>query len=252
MVHLEEGQAQHLAQEELRVMTYSRRNSAAEQQEACQKAQQITAICGQFHLTLDPIDWQQFGMWAPVKVNTIEIASLLDLGQRDREDLLRQVQIKLFAHAALETLHSRPGLKAFLWSPVDVVQPQAFLSLWVITLETDERIPIVESIRNGQRAYEPYQFDGHDGQQLAKLFGPVHEGEYSLGDTVTIKERERHYSGQIMYIIPPGKMYTSRTFASRGYHTVSGTASTNDVVARYLVDCNDGFPHIVHRLQVIK
>ena len=92
-------------------MTYSRRNSVDEQQEACQKAKQIAAICGQFHITLDPIDWQQFGMWAPVKVNTIEIASLLDLGQRDSDDILRQVQIKLFAHAALETLRSRPGLK---------------------------------------------------------------------------------------------------------------------------------------------
>ena len=38
-------------------MTYSRRNSVDEQQEACQKAKQITAICGQFQITLDPIDW---------------------------------------------------------------------------------------------------------------------------------------------------------------------------------------------------
>jgi len=149
-------------------MTYSRRNSVDEQQEACQKARQITAICGQFHITLDPIDWQQFGMWAPVKVNNIEIASLLDLGQRESEDILRQVQIKLFARAALETLHSRLCHKALMWTPVDVVQPQAFLSLWIITLETDERIPIIESIRNGQRVYEHYQFDGDDGQ-LAKL-----------------------------------------------------------------------------------
>ena len=233
-------------------MTYSHRNSADEQQEACQKAKQITALCGQFQITLDPIDWQQFGMWAPVKVNTIEIASLLDLRKRESEDILRQVQIKLFAHAALETLHARRGLKACMWSPVEVVQPQAFLSLWVITLETDERIPIVESISNGQRVYEPYQFDGHDYQQLAQLFGPVQEGEYALGDTVTIKERERHYSGEIMYIMPLGKMDTRRTFASRAYQTLSGTASTNDVLSRYLVDCNDGFPHIVHWSQVIQ
>src|SRR5260370_37802552 len=166
--------------EELHVMTYSRRNSADEQQEACQKARQITEICGQFHITLDPIDWQQFGMWAPVKVNNIEIASLLDLRQRDSDDILRQVQIKLFAHAALETLHSRLGLKALMWSPVAVVQRQAFLNLWIITLETDERIPIIESIKNGQRVYEHYQFDGHNGQQLAKLFGPACEGEYHL------------------------------------------------------------------------
>ncbi|MDQ6661403.1 MAG: hypothetical protein M3Z24_10605 [Chloroflexota bacterium] len=233
-------------------MVYSRRNSADEQQEACQKAKQITAIYGQFHITLDPIDWQQFGMWAPVKVNNIEIASLLDLGQRDSDDVLRQVRIKLFAHAALETLHSRLGLKALMWSPIDVVQPQMFLSLWIITLETDERIPIIESIRNGQRVYEHYQFDGDDGQQLARLFGPMSEGPYHLGDTVTIKERERHYTGEIIYIIPPGKMFTSRKCASRGYQTISRTGSTNDVVARYIVDCNDGFPHIVHQSQVIQ
>ena len=233
-------------------MTYSRRNSVDEQQEACQKARQITAICEQFQITLDPIDWQQFGMLAPVKVNGIVIASLLDLGKRDSDDILRQVQIKLFAHAALQTLHARPGLKALMWSPVDVVQPQAFLSLWVITLETDERIPIIESIRNGQRVYEHYQFDRDDGQQLAQLFGPAHEGEYHLGDTVTIKERELQYTGEIIYIIPPGKTFTSRKYASRGYHTISGTANTNDVVSRYIVDCNDGFPHIVYQSQVIE
>jgi hypothetical protein len=232
-------------------MTYSRRNTADEQQEACLKASQITAICGQFQIKLDPIDWQQFGMWAPVKVNTIEIASLMDLRQRESDDILRQVQIKLLAHAALETLHARPGLKVSMWSPVDVVQPQAFLSFWIITLETDERIPIIESIRNGQRVYEHYQFDRSDGQ-LAELFGPMNEGEYHQGDIVTIKERERQYTGEIIYIIPPGKMSTNRKSASRGYHTIAGTAYTNDMVARYLVDCNDGFPHIVHQSQVIQ
>lgn len=234
-------------------MTYTRRNNINEQQEACQQAEQITAICKQFHITLDPIDWQQFGMWAPVKVNDIEIAPLLDLRQRESDDILRQVQIKLFAHAALETLHSRQGLKALMWSPVDVVQPQEFLSLWIITLETDERIPIIESIKNGQRVYELYRFDGEDEQQLAALFGPLNEGEYHLGDTVTIKERERQYTGEIIYIIPPGKMLTNRKYASRGYHTISGTTSTNDVVvSRYIVDCNDGFPHIVHQSQIIQ
>jgi hypothetical protein len=233
-------------------MVYLGRNSVDEQQEACQKARQLTEICQQFHITLDPIDWQQFGLWAPVKVNTIEIASLLDLGQRDSDDILRQVQIKLLAHAALEAFHARPSLKVLMWSPVDVVQPQAFLSFWIITLETDVRIPIIESIRNGQRVYEHYQFDGADGQQLAKLFGPVNEGEYHLGDTVTIKEREHQYTGEIIYIIPPGKVFTSRKSASRGYHTIAGTAYTNDVASRYLVDCNDGFPHIVHQSQVIQ
>src|SRR5947199_3723262 len=193
-------------------MTYSRRNIAGEQQEACQKARHITAVCVHDHIMLDLIDWHQFGMWAPVKVNMIEIASLLDLGQRESEDILRQVQIKLFAHAALETLHSRPYLKVLMWSPVDVVQPQAFLSLWVITLETDERIPIIESIRNGRRVYEHYRFDGDDEQQLAQLFGPVNEGEYHLGDTEIVKERERQYTEESIYIIPPGKMFTSRKY----------------------------------------
>jgi len=231
-------------------MTYSRRNIADEQQDACQKAERITAICGQFQITLDPIDWHQFGMWAPVKVNGIAIASLLELGRRESDDILRHVQITLFAHAALETLHSRPGLKVLTWIPVDVVQPQAFLSLWIIILDTDERIPIIEVLSNGQRVYKPYRFDGDDAQQIAGLFGPVNEGQYHLGATVTIKERERHYTGEIIYIIPAGKMSPSRKYGVRGSHTMSGTVSTNDVVARYIVNCNDGFPHIVHQSQV--
>src|SRR5437588_48099 len=39
-------------------MTYSHRNIAEEQIEASQKAKQITAICEQLHIKLDPIDWQ--------------------------------------------------------------------------------------------------------------------------------------------------------------------------------------------------
>jgi hypothetical protein len=228
-------------------MTYSRQNRVEEQQEACRKAKQIISICEHLHITVDPIDWQQYGMQAPVKVNSIEIASLLALSQRASDDILRCVQIKLFERAALETIHARSGLKAFIWSPVEVVQPQAFLSLWVITLETDERIPIIECIRNGQRVYEPYQLNRHDGQQLATLFGPASEGEYHLGDRVTIKERERQYTGEIIYIIPAGKVLTSRKYVSRG----SGTAYSNDVASRYIVDCNDGFPHIVYQSQVI-
>ena len=232
-------------------MSYSRRNTVEEQQEACQKAKQITAVCEQLHITLDPIDWQHRGMQAPVKVNNIEIASLLDLVQRDSDDILRRIRIKLFERAALETIHARSDLKALMWSPVDVVQPQEFLSLWVITLETDERIPIIESIRNGERVYEHYKLDRDNGQQLAKLFGPAREGEYHQGDKITIKEHDRQYTGEIIYIIPPGKTLPNRKSSSRGYHTISGTAYTNDVASRYIVDCNDGFPHIVHQSQVI-
>jgi len=234
-------------------MTYTRRNSSDEQQEACLKARQVTMICEQLHIKLDPIDWQQFGLWAPVKVNSIEIASLLELGKRDSDDILRQVQIKLFAHAALETFHSRNGIKALMWSPVDVVQPQEFISLWIITLETDERIPIVESIENGQRIYEYFQFDGDNRQQLAMLFGPVNEGEHHMGDIVTIKERDREYTGEIKYIIPSSKMFTNRKYAPRGNHATPETANTNNVVvSKYIVDCNDGFPHIVYQSQVVQ
>ena len=233
-------------------MAYSRRNSEEEQLEACRKAEQLTAACEQLHITLDPIDWRQFGMSAPVKVNDIEIASLQDFGQRDHDALLRHVQIKLFEHAALEIAHARPGLKALMWSPVDVIQPQPFLSLWIITLETDERIPIIESMKNGQRIYEHFQFDINDKQQLANLFGPVCEGEYHLGDDTTIKERDRQYTGKIIYSIASSKTVTSRKSGSRGYHTILGTAYTNDMAPRYIVDCNDGFPHIVHQSQVIQ
>ncbi len=233
-------------------MTYVRQNTVGEQQEACQQARQIAAICEELHITLDPIDWQESGLRAPVKVHDIEIASLMDLCQRESIDILRRIQIKLFEQAALKTMKARSGLKAVMWSPVDVAQPQEFLSLWIITLETDERIPITESIENEQRVYEPYVFDGKDKHQLVALFGPASEGEYQLGESITIKERERQFTGEIIYIIPPGKVTTNRKYNGRGYHTVAGAAHTNEVAARYIVDCHDGFPHIVNQSQVVR
>src|SRR6266480_6396458 len=177
-------------------MTYSHRNIAEEQIEASQKAKQITAICEQLHIKLDPIDWQNSGMRACVTVNTIEISDLLDLCQLDSASILRRIQIKLFERAALETIRARPGHKALVWSPVDVVQPQEFLSLWIITLDTDERIAIAEYIRNGQRVYEHYEIDKNDKHYLAKLFWPAHTGEYQLGDAVSIEEHARTCTGE--------------------------------------------------------
>jgi hypothetical protein len=177
----------------------------------------------------------------------------MDLCQRESNDILRHIQIKLFEHAALEKIHARPGLKAVMWSPVDVAQPQEFLSLWIITLETDERIPIVEFIANEQRVYEPYTFDSNDKRQITALFGPASEGEYQPGESITIKERERQFTGEIIYIIPPGKVVTNRKYVSRGgYHSTAGSAYTNEVAARYIVDCHDGFPHIVNQSQVVR
>jgi hypothetical protein len=233
-------------------MTYSRRNNIEEQQEASHQAQHLAMLCEQLHLTLDRIDWQQRGIQAPVKVNGVEIASLLELGQRERDDLLRLIQIKLLEHAALEAIHARLEKKALMWSPVAVVQPQAFLSLWVITLETDERIPIIESMHNGQRVYEFYLFDEENGDQLATLFGTVYKGAYRLGEVVTIKEHARLYTGVIVYSIPPDKELPSRKSGSKGFHTIAGTVYTNDVAATYLVDCHDGFPHIVKQSQIIQ
>src|SRR5690242_2096921 len=232
-------------------MTYSHRSSAQEQKEACQKAKQITALCEQLHIALDPIDWQNCGMQACIRVNTIKIGDLLDLSQQDSASLLRRVQMKLLEHLALEMVHAQPGLKAVMWSPVDVVQPQEFLSLWIITLENDVRVPIAESIKHGRRVYEHFTLDQGDEQQLATLFGPASEGVYHSGETITIKEREREYTGEVIYVIPPGKVVPTRKYASRGYHTIAGTAYTNEVAARYIVDCRDGFPHIVHQSQVV-
>ncbi|BCL78562.1 hypothetical protein ccbrp13_10270 [Ktedonobacteria bacterium brp13] len=233
-------------------MTYSRSNRVEEQQEANLKAKNITAVCEQLHITLDPIDWQQSGMWALVKIHDVEIAYLLDFKQLNADDVLRRVQIKMLEHTALETTHARPGLKALIWSPIDVIQPQTFLSLWNITLETGERIPIVESIKDEKRVYELYQFDQHNESQLASLFGPACQGEYHLGEKITTKEREHQYTGEIIYVIPAGKVPTSRKPISRGYHTIAGTAYTNEAAPKYIVDCNDGFPHIVHQSQVIR
>jgi hypothetical protein len=241
-------------------MTYSHRNIAEEQKEACQKAKQITAICEQLHIKLDPIDWQNFGLRACVTVNTIAISDLLDLGRLESDSILRRVQIKLFEHTALETTHARPGGRALVWSPVAVMQPQAFLSLWIITLETAERIAIAEYIRNGQRVYEHYEPDIDDRHSLAKLFGPVHTGEYQLGDTVTIEEHGRQCIGEIVYILPPSKAFIHRNYSSSGgnwtktsrsRHTILGKAYMNDASSRYVVDCHDGFPHVVNQSQVI-
>jgi hypothetical protein len=125
------------------------------------------------------------------------------------------------------------------------------LSLWIITLATDERIAIAEYIRNGRRVYEHYELDMDDGLYLAKLFGPVHTGEYQLGDTVTIEEHERKCTGEIVYILGPSKAFKNRKYPSRGPHTVWRKSYTNEVTSRYIVDCNDGFPHVVNQWQVI-
>ncbi len=233
-------------------MTYSHRNSAQEQKEACQKANQITAICKQLQITLDPIDWQNSGMRACVAVNEVEISDLLDLSQQDSASILRRVQMKLLEHAALETVHARPDLKAVVWSPIDVVQPQAFLSLWIITLETNERIAIAEYIRDGQRTYEHYEINMDGGYDLLKLFGPVHTGEYEIGETVTIEEHGHKCTGEIVYILPPNKVFINRKYPSRGRHTILGKAYTSDISSRYLVDCHDGFPHVVNQWQVVR
>ena len=231
-------------------MVYSRRNSVQEQEEAHQKANQIIAICEKLYITLDPIDWQTQGMLATISVNSVKISDLLDLRQQDADSILRRFQVKLFEQAALEAVHAQPGTKALVWTPVDVIQPQDFLSLWVIALETGERVAIAEYIKNEQRVYEPYQPDVYDTQQLVKLFGPLHEGEYQLHDTVVIEEYGQKYTGEIIHIIPPGKTTSNHKYASRGYHTISGKSYTNNASGRYVVDCHDGFPHVVSQSQV--
>ncbi|GAC1456795.1 MAG: hypothetical protein PVS3B3_09790 [Ktedonobacteraceae bacterium] len=232
-------------------MTYTRRNSAEEQKEACQKAQHLTAICEQLHITLDPIDWQNAGMQADVMVHALKIADLLEMSRQDTASILRQLQLKLFEQAALKAVHARPGLKALMWSPVEVVQPQAFLSLWIITLETDERIAIAEYIRNEQRVYEYFAFEGDDVHALATLFGPVYTGEYECGAMVTIGEHERKYTGEVVSILPPRKVSTQSLYPSRGRHTILGKVYTNASSSRYIVNCHDGFPHVVNQWQVI-
>ncbi|HEU5382771.1 MAG TPA: hypothetical protein VFV38_45775, partial [Ktedonobacteraceae bacterium] len=232
-------------------MVYSRRNNIEEQQEAARQAQSIATLCEQWHLTLDQIDWPQWGMQALVSVNGVEIAPLLDLGRSEGDDLLRLIQLKLLEHAALTNIPARPEAKALMWRPLTLVQPQAFLSLWIITLETDERIPIVESMCNGQRVYECYPFDAQNMQQLARLFGVVYQGVYPLGEIVTLKEHARLYTGVIVYSLPPDRGLPQRKTLSRGYHTIAGKTFTNEGAATYLIDCHDGFPHIVKQSQII-
>jgi hypothetical protein len=232
-------------------MTYSPRNSVKESEEAQRKALQVTTICEELHIVLDPIDWKNAGMRARVAVNAIEISDLLGLSRQDSDAILRLVQIRLFERAARATIHTQPVPKALIWSPVDVIRPQPFLSLWVITMETDERIAIAEYLKNGQRVYEHYELDSTDEKQLATLFGPMQTGEYQLGNTITIGERERQYTGEIIYILPPGKAIAGRKNSSRCYHTIAGKSYVNDVSSRYLVDCHDGFPHIISQSQVV-
>lgn len=232
-------------------MIYTRRNSAEEQEEACQKAKKLTVLCAQLHITLDPIDWRNAGMRAPVMVNTIKVADLADLCRQDSASILRLLQMKLFERAALRAACAQPGMKAAMWSPVEVIQPQEFLSLWIITLESNERVTIAEYLRNGQRVYEHFAFDGGDGHALAKLLGPAHIGEYALGARVAIEEHGHQCTGEIIYVLHPSKASAQSKYASRGRHTIQGKVYTNDTSARYVVDCHDGFPHVVNQWQVI-
>ncbi len=233
-------------------MTYTRRNLAEEQEEAHQKAKQLTDLCAQLYITLDPIDWQNAGMRAPVTVSTINIADLADLSRLDSTSILRLVQMKLFERAALNTIHAQPGLKASMWSPIEVAQPQEFLCLWVVVLENDERIAIAEYLRNEQRVYERFAFDAGDDHALAKLFGPIYEGEYALGDHVTIGEHGHQRSGEIIYILHPNKGSAQNKYPSKGRHTIMGKVYANETAARYVVDCHDAFPHVVNQWQIIK
>src|SRR5207248_8372056 len=102
------------------------------------------------------------------------------------------------------------------------------------------------------RVNEHYRFDRNDRQQIVGLFGPMSKGEYSPGEQITIQDRDRRYTGEVIYVIPPGKAPVSRKYATRGFHTSPGPASNSEVAARYIVDCNDGFPHIVNQSQVTK
>jgi hypothetical protein len=231
-------------------MSYSRKNPAEEQQDASRKAKHVTEVCKELSIKLDPIDWQQHGLWAPVTVQGIEIAHLVSFSELDPDDILRRVRINLLGHTALAAAHARPDCKAVMWTPIDVIQPQPFLSLWVITLETDERIAVVELMKNGWRSYEPYKFDRNDTQHLAALFGPLAQGEYQIGSMVSMKERDQQYTGEIVYIIPHGKTSTNNRYSSRGFHTIAGTTYKNDAAPKYIIDCKDSFPHIVPQAQV--
>ncbi|GHO52954.1 hypothetical protein [Ktedonobacter robiniae] len=186
-------------------MTYTRQNSVEEQREASHQARRITTLCEEFYITLDAIDWQDLGMQAPVNVDGINIATLQVLSQRASDDILRQIQMKLFEHAALEAIHAPSSLKALIWSPIEVLQPQAFLQLWVVTMETGERVPVIESLKDGHRVYEHYKFDGSH-EQFLQLFGPLGNGKLPLGERVTIQVRENQYTGEIIHILPPAKI----------------------------------------------
>lgn len=231
-------------------MVYSHRNIVEERKEACQKAQRLTAICKQLYITLDPIDWQDAGMRARVTVNAIDIADLSGINLEDSDSILRLIQMKLFEHAALKAVGAAPGTKASVWSPVTVVQPQAFLSLWIITLETNERIAIAEYIRNEQRIYEHYTLNMDDRNNLIQLFGPTYTGEYQIGNMVTIEEHGHTSTGEIVYVLPPNEAFPQRVQQSRGRHTILGKVHLNNGASRYVVDCHDGFPHIVNQWQV--
>lgn len=101
-----------------------------------------------------------------------------------------------------------------IWSPVEVIQPQAFLSLWIITFETGERVPTVEFLSDGQRTFALFPFDGARGRHLALLFGPAIQGEHHPGKIITIKERAQQYTGEIMYVIAHGTMPSPRRQAT--------------------------------------
>jgi hypothetical protein len=229
-------------------MTYARQNTIEEQREATRQVRRLASLCKELYITLDAVDCQQYGMRAPVSVQGIEIASLIDLYQREPADILRMVRIKRLERAALAAAARQPGTKALVWSPVETSGQQDFLSLWVISLETNERVAIAEYVRDGERVYEPYALDRDNEQQLAALFGPTTEGTYRRGERVTIKVRDHEYSGVVLHICAGSRAPTQRTYGSRNSGPLQ--ANSNEASAKYIVDCGDGFPHIVQQAQV--
>lgn len=73
-------------------------------------------------------------------------------------------------------------------------------------------------------------------QNYNELFGEPGASDYRIGDTITFREGDQTFTGEILHISAPGHTPVTRK------HTPT----------TYTVDCGDGFPHLAYQSDIVE